>query len=354
MAFSLDKIIRDNVKKMKPYSSARDEYKGKDGVFLDANENSFGSVITKSVHRYPDPLQWKVKHALSAVKNVPAENIFLGNGSDEPIDLIIRAVCVPGKDAVITLPPTYGMYEVSANLNDVKIIEVPLTADYQLREEAILKAVTPEVKVIFICSPNNPTGNLMNRTAIKNILTQFDGIVVVDEAYIDFASEPSFIEELKNHPNLLVMQTFSKAWGLAALRLGIAYASQELIGVLNKIKPPYNINQVTQELALEAIQNIDFKNELVAQILEQRTWLEKELKHLPCITSIVPSDANFILVKTQDGTDMYNYLVSNQVITRNRSSVMLCENGVRITVGTPTENQLLIDLLKKYKKAELV
>ncbi|MFN8416014.1 MAG: histidinol-phosphate transaminase [Cytophagaceae bacterium] len=354
MAFSLDKIIRDNVKKMKPYSSARDEYKGKDGVFLDANENSFGSVITKSVHRYPDPLQWKVKHALSEVKNVPAENIFLGNGSDEPIDLILRAVCVPGKDAIITLPPTYGMYEVSANLNDVKIIEVPLSADYNLREEAILKAVTPEVKVIFICSPNNPTGNLMNRTAIQNILTQFDGIVVVDEAYIDFASEPSFTELLNKYPNLLVMQTFSKAWGLAALRLGIAYASTELIQVLNKIKPPYNINQMTQELALEAIQNVDFKNELVAQILEQRTWLEKELKQLPCIKHIVPSDANFILVKTQDGTDMYNYLVSNQVITRNRSSVLLCEGGVRITVGTPPENQLLIDLLKKYKKAELV
>jgi histidinol-phosphate aminotransferase len=354
MTFSLEKIIRDNVKKMKPYSSARDEYKGKDGVFLDANENSFGSVITKSVHRYPDPLQWKVKQALSSVKNVPAENIFLGNGSDEPIDLIIRAVCVPGKDAVITLPPTYGMYEVSANLNDIKIIEVPLSANYQLREDAILKAVSPDVKVIFICSPNNPTGNLMNRTAIQNILTQFEGIVVVDEAYIDFASEPSFTEELNKYPNLLVMQTFSKAWGLAALRLGIAYASKELIQVLNKIKPPYNINQVTQELALEAIQNVDYKNELVAQILEQRTWLEKELKQLPCIKHIVPSDANFILVKTQDGTDMYNYLVSNQVITRNRSSVLLCEGGVRITVGTPTENQLLIDLLKKYKKAELV
>ena len=235
MAFSLDSVLRDNIKKAKPYSSARDEYKGTEGIFLDANENPFGSVTKKIVNRYPDPLQRDVKDALSKVKNVPAENIFLGNGSDEPIDLLIRATCQPGVDNIIILPPTYGMYEVSAGINDVEMVVVPLTKEFDLNTDAILAAVNSKTKIIFICSPNNPTGNIMNEEKVKQILTSFSGIVVVDEAYIDFADTPGFVPLLNQYPNLVVLQTFSKAWGMAALRLGIAYASKEIIAVLNKI-----------------------------------------------------------------------------------------------------------------------
>ncbi len=348
MAFSLDSVLRDNIKKVKPYSSARDEYKGTEGIFLDANENPYGSATVKHVNRYPDPLQRDVKEALGALKHIPAENIFLGNGSDEPIDLLIRAACEPGKDSILILPPTYGMYEVSAGINDVEIIAVPLTAQFDLNIEAILAAVKPSTKIIFICSPNNPTGNLMDEQKVKTILTSFSGIVVVDEAYIDFAHTEGFVPLLDKYPNLVVLQTFSKAWGMAALRLGKAFASREIITVLNKIKPPYNINLLTQEAAMEALQNVSAKDEMVRLILKQRDWLRTELSKLSVCIELYPSDANFILMRTPDGKKVYDFLVQHTVITRDRSKIILCEGCIRITVGTEEENKRLIDVLKKY------
>lgn len=349
MAFSLDSVLRENIKKVKPYSSARDEYKGNEGIFLDANENPFGSATERNVNRYPDPLQRDVKAALAEIKHIPSGHIFLGNGSDEPIDLIIRAACEPGKDSILILPPTYGMYEVSASINNVEIIAVPLNRDYDLEPEAILKAVQSSTKVIFICSPNNPTGNLMSEEKVKQILTSFQGIVVLDEAYIDFATTTEgFVPLLDQYPNLVVLQTFSKAWGMAALRLGIAFASIDFIQILNKIKPPYNINVLTQELALEALNNVKKKNTMVADILLQRNWLRKELMQLPVCLKLYPSDANFILMRTGDGKKVYDFLVEHRIITRDRSKVILCEGCIRITVGTPEENKALIEVLKKY------
>ncbi|ABG58541.1 histidinol-phosphate transaminase [Cytophaga hutchinsonii] len=348
MAFSLDSILRDNIKNAKPYSSARDEYKGTEGIFLDANENPYGSAIQKMVNRYPDPLQRDVKTALSALKNVSAEHIFFGNGSDEPIDLLIRATCQPGKDSILILPPTYGMYEVSAGINDVDIISVPLTKAFDLDVDAILAAVKTHTKIIFICSPNNPTGNLMSEDKVKRILNAFSGIVVVDEAYIDFADTKGFVPLLDQYPNMVVLQTFSKAWGMAALRLGTAFASKEIVSVLNKIKPPYNINLLTQEAALEALQNVSVKDEMVYKILKQRDWLREELSKLPVCLELYPSDANFILMRTADGKKVYDYLVEHIVITRDRSKIILCEGCVRITVGTEAENKRLLDVLKTY------
>ncbi|WP_018342556.1 histidinol-phosphate transaminase [Cytophaga aurantiaca] len=348
MAFSLDSVLRDNIKKAKPYSSARDEYKGTEGIFLDANENPYGSAIEKHVNRYPDPLQRDVKDALSAVKHIPAQNIFFGNGSDEPIDLLIRATCQPGKDSILILPPTYGMYEVSAGINDVELIAVPLTKEFDLNVDAILAAVKAHTKIIFICSPNNPTGNLMSEEKVKAILTSFSGIVVVDEAYIDFADTKGFVPLLAQYPNLVVLQTFSKAWGMAALRLGTAFASKEIIDVLNKIKPPYNINLLTQECALEALKNVSVKDKMVHQILAQREWLRTELSKLPVCLELYPSDANFILMRTLDGKKVYDFLVEHMVITRDRSKIILCEGCVRITVGTEEENKKVIEVLKKF------
>lgn len=346
--FKLEEILRPNIRNAKPYSSARDEYKGKEGIFLDANENPFGSVGGHKYNRYPDPLQWKLKDKIAPLKKVKAEQVFLGNGSDEPIDLLIRALCNPGKDAIMITPPTYGMYEVSAAINDVKIVDVPLTTDYVLDVEAMLPKLTDDVKIVFLCSPNNPTGNLLPEDQIITILKHAKGLVVVDEAYIDFAPESSLIRILKDHPNLVILQTFSKAWGLAALRLGMAFASEEIVAVLNKIKPPYNINAVTQQLAYEAVGQIMKKEQMVAGILMERTYLEEELAKLPVILKVHPSDANFILVKTKNGTGLYSYLIEQKIITRDRSKVVLCDNSVRITVGTHEENEALIDALKKY------
>ncbi|MBC7486657.1 MAG: histidinol-phosphate transaminase [Cytophagaceae bacterium] len=346
--FKLEEILRPNIRNAKPYSSARDEYKGKEGIFLDANENPFGSVGGHKYNRYPDPLQWKLKDKIAPLKKVKAEQVFLGNGSDEPIDLLIRALCNPGKDAIMITPPTYGMYEVSAAINDVRIVDVPLTPEYVLDVQAMLPKLTDDVKIVFLCSPNNPTGNLLPEDQIITILQHAKGLVVVDEAYIDFAPESSLIRILKDHPNLVILQTFSKAWGLAALRLGMAFASEEIVSVLNKIKPPYNINAVTQQLAYEAIGQIMKKEQMVAGILMERTYLEEELAKLPVILKVHPSDANFILVKTKNGTGMYSYLIEQKIITRDRSKVTLCENSVRITVGTHEENEALIDALKKY------
>ncbi|MDB5255553.1 MAG: hisC [Chitinophagaceae bacterium] len=346
--FKLEEILRPNIRNAKPYSSARDEYKGKEGIFLDANENPFGSVGGHKYNRYPDPLQWKLKDKIAPLKKVKAEQVFLGNGSDEPIDLLIRALCNPGKDAIMITPPTYGMYEVSAAINDVRIVDVPLTTDYVLDVQAMLPKLTAEVKIVFLCSPNNPTGNLLPEDQIITILQHAKGLVVVDEAYIDFAPESSLLRILKNYPNLVILQTFSKAWGLAALRLGMAFASEEIVAVLNKIKPPYNINAVTQQLAYEAIGQIMKKEQMVAGILMERAYLEEELAKLPVILKVYPSDANFILVKTKNGTGMYSYLIEQKIITRDRSKVMLCDNSVRITVGTHEENEALINALKKY------
>jgi histidinol-phosphate aminotransferase len=348
MAFSLDSILRDNIKNAKPYSSARDEYKGNEGIFLDANENPYGSVIEKRVNRYPDPLQRDVKDVLAKQKHISAESIFFGNGSDEPIDLLIRATCNPGKDSIVILPPTYGMYEVSAGINDVEIISVPLTKDYNLNVDAILAAIKPSTKIIFICSPNNPTGNLMDEEKVKNIITSFQGIVVVDEAYIDFATSNGFVPLLNQYPNLVVLQTFSKAWGMAALRLGTAFASKEIVSVLNKIKPPYNINLLTQECALDALSKVHVKDEMVRLILNQREWLRSELTKLPVCLELYPSDANFILMRTVDGKKVYDYLVQHTVITRDRSKIILCEGCIRITVGTEEENKKVVDVLKKF------
>lgn len=349
MSFNINSIIRPNIKSLKPYTSARDEYKGKEGVFLDANENSFGSATHTAYNRYPDPIQWEVKEKLAIIKGVKPTNILIGNGSDEPIDLLYRCFCTPGVDEVLITPPTYGMYEVSANINDIKLIKVSLTSDFQLDTNGILKAITSKTKLIFLCSPNNPTGNLLKRNDIYQILNNFNGLVVIDEAYIDFASEPSFTLELDKFPNLVVLQTFSKAWGLANLRLGIAYASEEIIDIFNKVKPPYNVNGVSQSLAIEALNNEEKKNKDVEKIITEREKLKKELLELPYVTQIYPTDANFLLVKTTNGNAVYDFLIEHKVIVRNRSNVTLCEGCIRITIGTEKENATLIEKMKIFK-----
>jgi histidinol-phosphate aminotransferase len=347
--FDINNIIRENIKKLKPYSSARDEFKGEASVYLDANENAFGSPLDRNYHRYPDPMAYAVKMELSKIKGIPARNIFLGNGSDEAIDVLFRSFCNPGKDNVIIVPPTYGMYEVSANINDVELKRVNLTEDYQLNLEGIAEAIDEHTKIIFICSPNNPTGNSIHREDIETLLANFNGLVVVDEAYINFSRQKSFIQELTEYSNLVVMQTLSKAWGLAGLRVGMAFASEEIIEILNKVKPPYNMNQASQELALAALVNIDQVNTWIKEILKERDQMVLSLKTFDFVLDIYPSDANFILVKTTDANAVYNYLVESGIIIRNRNKVELCEGCVRITIGTPEENKTLINTLKSYK-----
>ena len=348
MNFDLDRLIRVNIKQLKPYSSARSEFSGMARIFLDANENSLGSPLTKWYNRYPDPLQWELKRKMSPIKKVEPENMLLGNGSDECIDLLIRAFCNPKEDNIIICPPTYGMYEVYAHVNDVPVKEVPLTTAYQLNLEALEQAIDENTKIIFFCSPNNPTGNSLNREDIEMVLNNFDGIVVVDEAYINYSRQRSFIAELKDYPNLVVMQTFSKAWGLAALRLGIIFASKEMVDVLNKIKPPYNINQATQELALKALDNLEDVNAMIKETIKEREILEKELAQLPCVQKIYPSDANFLLVKVSNANGIYNYLKEKGIIVRNRNNVLLCEGCLRITVGTGKENCELVEALSNF------
>lgn len=340
--FQLDQLLRENIKNIQPYASARDEYTGAKGVFLDANENPYGSVSGGEYNRYPDPLQREIKELLAQLKRVEQNQIFLGNGSDEPIDLLFRAFCNPGKDNVIINPPTYGMYQVCADINDVEVRKVNLTPDFQLQPKAILDAVDENTKLIFICSPNNPTGNCMKTKDINILLRDFQGIVVIDEAYIDFADAPSFTTLLSDTPNLFVLQTFSKAWGMAALRLGMGYANEEIIKVLNRIKYPYNINQATQELALKALTNILKKENYVTQILEQRSILESELSKLPFIEKIYPSDSNQLLIKLPNAKDVYQKLIKKLVIVRDRSSVSLCENCLRISIGTQAETDIFL------------
>jgi histidinol-phosphate aminotransferase len=349
MNFDLNKLVRENIKGLKPYSSARSEFSGKANVFLDANENSFGSPLTRWYNRYPDPLQWEVKKKIAAIKHVPVENMLLGNGSDECIDLLIRAFCDPKKDNILICPPTYGMYEVYAHINDVGVKEVPLLPDYQLNLEGIENAIDNDTKIIFLCSPNNPTGNSLEREDIEIVLNNFEGIVVLDEAYINYSRHRSFVSELKEYPNLVVMQTFSKAWGLAALRLGMNFASKEIIDILNKIKPPYNINQATQELALRALDNLEDVNTMIKETVREREVLVKELVQLPYVQKVYPSDANFVLAKMNQATSVYNYLKEKGIIVRNRSNVVLCEDCLRITVGTPEQDQQLIQVMKQYQ-----
>ena len=342
----INKLQRENIRNLRPYSTARDEYKGQASIFLDANENSYGSPLDQNYNRYPDPLQLDLKDAISKIKGVPIENTFLGNGSDEAIDLLFRAFCEPGQDNVVILPPTYGMYEVSAGINNVEVRKVNLLPSFQLDLEGIAEAIDEHTKLIFICSPNNPTGNSIIRTDIETVLANFNGLVVIDEAYINYAKQRTFIKELTEYPNLVVLQTFSKAWGLAALRLGMAFAARPVIDVLNKVKPPYNINQATQDIALNALTNIEQVNEWIKITVAERENLGNALAGLPMVKKVHPSDANFILIEVEDALKTYNSLVAEGIIIRDRSKVTLCEGCLRITIGTQEENKTLLETLK--------
>jgi len=349
MSFDLNQLVRPHIQKLVPYSSARDEFQGEASVFLDANENSIGSPLVKWYNRYPDPHQDAIRNKLSSIKGVPAENIFIGNGSDECIDLLYRAFCEPGRDNVIINPPTYGMYEVSANIQGIEIRRANLLENFQLDLENIESLIDINTKIIWICTPNNPTGNSIYFQDIEAILNNFDGIVVADEAYINFARQKSLITLLNEYPNLVVMQTLSKAWGLAGLRVGMAFASKEIIQILMKIKPPYNISEPVQDLALKALDNVETVNAMIKELVAQREWLENELPNVPAVIHVYPSDANFLLIKVKDATSMYQHLVANKIVVRDRSKVVLCENALRITVGTEKENQLLVQAMKSWQ-----
>jgi histidinol-phosphate aminotransferase len=380
-------FFRPHIINLIPYSSARDEYTGKEGVFLDANENPYSSADGQAWNRYPDPHQTAIKYKLAPIKGVRPTQIFLGNGSDEPIDLLVRAACEPQSDSILIMPPTYGMYEVSADINNVPVIKVPLTPDFEIDIAAVLAAIEPQTKIIWICSPNNPTGNLLDSSTILQIVEQFKGLVVVDEAYIDFAdnadcksatlsvpianrnersSEPlqglsvldscnekvesckGFLSELDNYPNLVVLQTFSKAWGMAGLRLGMCFASEEIIAVLNKIKSPYNLSAPTQQLLFDMLDHEDEKNDLVAQILAEREKLKIELLQLPIVQKVYHSDSNMLLVRFDDAAAVMKYLIDQKIIVRDRSKIKLCDGCLRISVGTELENNLLIASLKHF------
>ncbi|MBX3241568.1 MAG: histidinol-phosphate transaminase [Chitinophagaceae bacterium] len=348
-SFNINDLVRDNVKKLTPYSSARDEFSGEAKVFLDANENSLGSPSLKWYNRYPDPHQLKIKEKLSQIKGVPAANIFIGNGSDECIDLLYRGFCNPGKDNVIICPPTYGMYQVSADINDVEVRKAPLLPDFQLDLVHMETLVDDFTKIIWICSPNNPTANSIHREDIEMVLNNFPGLVVIDEAYINFSRHRSFVQELSEYPNLVVLQTLSKAWGLAGLRVGMAFASEEVIGVYNKIKPPYNIGQATQDIVLKALDNVAEVNEMIQTLVAERKLLAEQLSVLPVVEHIYPSDANFLLVKVDSARKAYDFLLDKGIVVRDRSNVQLCENCLRITVGTPEENKTLVKSLGGFR-----
>ena len=348
MTFELDKLVRPNIKTLKPYSSAKDEYTGDAKILLDANENSLGSPLTKWYNRYPDPYQQKLKEKLAFVKQIAANQIFIGNGSDECIDILFRTFCEPGKDNIIICPPTYPMYEVSANINDVQVQNAPLLSDYQLNLAHIEQLVNDQTKIIWICSPNNPTGNSLDRIDIETILNHFEGIVVVDEAYINFSKQKSFVQSLIDYPNLVVLQTLSKAWGLAGLRLGMCFASPQIIGYLNKVKAPYNINIVTQELALQALEEVGQVNDMIKLLVDMRIALAQVIASMPHVIQVFPSDTNFILVKIPKARQLYEYLLSQGIIVRDRSALELCEDSLRITVGTEQENTLLVDAMYQW------
>lgn len=344
---NLDNLIRRTILGMKPYSSARDEFKElrTDLVFVDANENPFQTPL----NRYPDPQQTALKNLIAEQKGVETNQILLGNGSDEVLDLIFRAFCEPNQDSIVTLPPTYGMYKVLAELNSIENIQVPLTEDYQIAEDRLLNALKPSTKLLFICSPNNPTGNGMNTNAISHILNSFKGLVIIDEAYIDFSAEKSWVRELKAFPNLIVTQTLSKAYGLAGIRLGSCYASKEIIAVLNKIKPPYNINTLTQTAAVEGLQNKQKIKKQIEILLLQRDLLSKAFANYSFVDTVFPSNANFILIKVDDANKRYDELLKKGIVVRNRTTQAGCKNCLRISVGTPSENTQLLNVLKTLK-----
>lgn len=336
-------LVRKNILTLTPYSCARDEYQGNDGIFLDANENPYGTL-----NRYPDPYQRELKAAISVVKNISAEKIFTGNGSDEIIDLCFRVFCNPGKDKALILPPTYGMYEVSAGINDIEVLKVPLNEDFQPDIEEVKKHFDDRnLKLIFLCSPNNPTGNSLNDDAIIFMLENFKGIIVIDEAYIDFSSNKSYSSLIDNYNNLIITQTFSKARGLAAARVGMAFTNQEIISYFNKVKPPYNISTINQKAALERIRQEEESKKIVSRLIYERKKLADELSTLPLTEHIYPTDANFLLIKVTDANGLYSYLVNRNIIIRNRNNVV--RNCIRVTVGTKTENDALIKALKEYK-----
>ena len=342
---TIEELTRPNIRKLKPYSSARDEYKGATAsVFLDANENPYNAPH----NRYPDPMQWELKSRLSQIKHVKPEHIFLGNGSDEAIDLVFRAFCEPGKDNVVAIDPTYGMYQVCAEVNDVEYRKVLLDEHFQFSAEKLLQATDARTKLIFLCSPNNPTGNDLLRQEIEKVIRTFDGLVILDEAYNDFSEAPTFLSELERSPNLIVLQTFSKAWGCAAIRLGMAFASPEIVGILNKIKYPYNVNQLTQQQAITMLQKHYEIERWVKTLKEERGYLAESFAKLPCTVKVYPTDANFFLAKVTDAVKIYRYLVGEGIIVRNRHSVTLCGNCLRITVGTRLENDTLLEALKRY------
>ena len=341
---NLSSFVRQNILQLKPYSCARDEFKGEASVYLDANENPMNAPY----NRYPDPMQWALKDKIARMKNVRPEQIMLGNGSDEPIDLVVRIFCEPQVDNIVAIDPSYGMYQVCADVNNVEYRKVLLNADYSLDAQRVLNAVDSNTKIIFLCSPNNPTGNLLNRDEMLKIVNGFEGIVVIDEAYVDFSSETSWLADLDNYPNVIVLQTFSKAWGLASVRCGMAFASEEIISYFNKVKYPYNINLLTQNFVSENLDLEARKNHWVEMLLNQRSLLSKELQSLPFVEKIYPTDANFLLIKVPNANAIYQYLVDLGIIVRNRNTVSLCLGCLRITVGTAEENKTLIDALKKF------
>nr|WP_280638277.1 histidinol-phosphate transaminase [Hymenobacter sp. 5317J-9] len=346
-------LIRPNVERMQPYSSARDEFEGMAPVMLDANENSLGSVGPDKFNRYPDPHQRAIKADLAHLKGVQPDNIFLGNGSDEAIDLLVRLTCMPGQDAIVVCPPTYGMYEVAANLNDVRVERLPLTPDFQLPESSVEMLARSKAKMVFLCSPNNPTGNLLHQDALERILRAFPGLVIVDEAYADFSSAPSWTTRLAEFPRLVVLQTFSKAWGLAGLRLGVAYAAPALIAYLNKIKPPYNISAATQQHALAALAAAPRLEAMQAELLKERAYLAEQLPSLALVEHVFPSDANFLLVRfTSDATAIYDQLRARGIVVRNRTTQPGCFNCLRLTVGTASENARLLQALAEIQAGQ--
>lgn len=348
---TLQELIRANIWSLAPYSCARNEFTGEASVFLDANENPYNQPY----NRYPDPLQVQLKEKIAALKGVRPTQIMLGVGSDEPIDLIFRIFCEPAQDNVVAINPTYGMYGVCADINNVAYKQVNLNDDFSLDAQNVLDACDANTKVIFLCSPNNPTGNSLERSEIEKIVTGFEGIVVIDEAYIDFSNEPSWLASLNAYPNIIVLQTFSKAWGMAALRCGMAFASEDIIAFFNKVKYPYNLNLLTQEAVLKQVEAVEQKNKWVETLLAERSKMIANLQNLPLVKHIYPTDANFVLAKVDDANKTYTYLVNKGIIVRNRNSVTLCQGCLRITIGTPQENQELLTALAQmvWKKPYL-
>jgi histidinol-phosphate aminotransferase len=342
---NLQDLVRPNIYHLKPYSCARDEFKGTASAYLDANENPLNAPY----NRYPDPLQKDLKEKVSVIKKVKPEQLFFGNGSDEPIDLVIRIFCEPGVDNIVAIDPTYGMYQVCADINNVEYRKVPLLENFTLDAKNILAAVDAHTKIIFLCSPNNPTGNDLDINAMRCILENFGGIVVIDEAYIDFSSRRSFLNDLDHYPNLIVFQTFSKAWGMAGIRMGMAFSSPEILSFFNKVKYPYNINILTQYFVGEEIKKLKRKNDWVEMLLAQRAELIAQLEKLPMVLKVYPTDANFVLIRVNDANATYRYLVEQGIIVRNRNNISLCLGCLRITVGIAKENALLIEALKKMK-----